>query len=668
MCNSNRLLKWVCGLFIFFLYLPGKLNAQPADSLYALLKSTRVDSVKAELLIRIAEDFQYSSVDSMEYYFHMADSLSSQARYEPGKADILRLKGILLFNKGKYDEGALSAYAALNRLYQLLPDHEKKLAASSQTPYEKKLLLKIADAANTVAQNRIAEAKYAEGLRVSMQVLKIRERLGPLKGLADVEFNIGLIHFAQLNYTESLEHHQASLRAAEKLGNKSYMSTSYTSIAAIYLERNELREAAENFNRALEFAKASGDKYALAEAYGHLGQLEEKRGHYPLSLSYSHAALQLYLEMGINFQYGYIFNNLARAHMQVLRYDSAEYYLAKSRTASSETGHLEYLKQAYEDWSRLDSLKGNYRQSLDHYKNYIRIRDSLLSKETDRKLVETKMQYRFDREQDSLQLEQAKKDVIAQQKVRRQRTLRNASLGGLALVLFFTGLVLRQRNKVKAEKRKSDALLLNILPVETAEELKATGAAVPCDFEQVTVLFTDFKDFTQASEKMSAQELVREINRHFSEFDRIISNYKIEKIKTIGDSYMAAGGLPVPSASHAIDTLQAALEIRDYMQEQQEKNRLAGKPVFSIRIGLHSGPVVAGIVGTKKFAYDIWGDTVNIASRMESSGEPGKVNISGATYELVRGKFNCRYRGKIPAKHKGEIEMYFVETGNTEPA
>ena len=219
----------------------------------------------------------------------------------------------------------------------------------------------------------------------------------------------------------------------------------------------------------------------------------------------------------------------------------------------------------------------------------------------------------------------------------------------------------KQKVIIEKEKQRSEDLLLNILPSEVAEELKAKGSADAKLFDEVTVMFTDFKGFTQISEKLSPTELVSEIDTCFKAFDNIISMYNLEKIKTIGDAYMCAGGLPVANNSHATDMVSAALEIQKFMFEHLKQRKREGKEIFEIRIGIHTGPVVAGIVGVKKFAYDIWGDTVNIASRMESSGEAGKVNISGSTYELVKDKFNCIYRGKIEAKNKGEIDMYFVE-------
>ncbi|MBK9107083.1 MAG: hypothetical protein IPM92_01545 [Saprospiraceae bacterium] len=215
------------------------------------------------------------------------------------------------------------------------------------------------------------------------------------------------------------------------------------------------------------------------------------------------------------------------------------------------------------------------------------------------------------------------------------------------------------------EKKKTDELLLNILPEETAEELKQTGIAKAKRYDSVTVMFTDFQNFTKTSEQLAPEELVQEINRYYIVFDNIISKYNIEKIKTIGDSYMCVGGLPAANESHACDIVLAALDFQKFMEKNKRELSALGLRYFELRIGIHTGPVVAGIVGIKKFAYDIWGDTVNIASRMESSGEIGKVNISGATYELVKDQFSCFYRGKIEAKHKGQIDMYFVEEKET---
>jgi class 3 adenylate cyclase len=213
---------------------------------------------------------------------------------------------------------------------------------------------------------------------------------------------------------------------------------------------------------------------------------------------------------------------------------------------------------------------------------------------------------------------------------------------------------------IETEKQKSDNLLLNILPNETAQELKETGTALPKHYKLATVLFTDFKNFTEIAEHLTPEELIEELNICFTAFDEICTRHNLEKIKTIGDAYMAVGGIPVANHTNPTDTIYAALEIVEWIQHRTKTRTQAGKLSWDLRIGVHSGEVVAGVIGKKKFAYDIWGDTVNLAARMESSGEVGKVNISGVTYTLVKDKFECAFRGKIEAKNKGEVEMYFV--------
>jgi class 3 adenylate cyclase len=218
----------------------------------------------------------------------------------------------------------------------------------------------------------------------------------------------------------------------------------------------------------------------------------------------------------------------------------------------------------------------------------------------------------------------------------------------------------KQKKMLEEEKEKTEKLLLNILPREMADELKNKGKAKARNYRQATVMFTDFKDFTKLAENYKPEDLVAELDSYFVKFDEIVNKYNVEKIKTIGDAYMAAGGVPIRNKSNAIDTTLAALEIQRAMQELKELKEQQGKKAWEIRIGLHSGDLIAGVVGIKRFAYDIWGDTVNVAAHMESSGEVGKVNVSETTYEAIAEFFITEYRGKVKAKNKGEIDMYFV--------
>ncbi|MFZ1687704.1 MAG: adenylate/guanylate cyclase domain-containing protein, partial [Flavobacteriales bacterium] len=327
---------------------------------------------------------------------------------------------------------------------------------------------------------------------------------------------------------------------------------------------------------------------------------------------------------------------------------------------------MELARMRYEAFQRL----GNSSEALAAHLEYRTLYDSLTSEAGRRKLIY--LDLREQQAADSLKARAQRKELQMEHEramTAEQGRKRIVIFAGIVVLLLAVGLWARLRytrrakRAIEKEKDRSENLLLNILPAEIAQELKDKGEAQARDIDNVSILFTDFKGFTSVSEQLSAQELVAEINTCFKSFDGIIARHGIEKIKTIGDSYMAASGLPAPTPDSARNIVLAALEMQAVMQGYQAEREAQGRPAFRMRAGIHTGPVVAGIVGVKKFQYDIWGDTVNTASRMESSGEPGQVNISEATYALVKDApdFIFTPRGKVQAKGKGELEMYFVE-------
>jgi len=309
-------------------------------------------------------------------------------------------------------------------------------------------------------------------------------------------------------------------------------------------------------------------------------------------------------------------------------------------------------------------------KALEYHERLTGIVDSLHAEEISKNLLQ--MEFQKQVAADSLaQLEKDRlvqlahaREVLANEK---QRNILIAS--GLFVLILAGGLwsrlsyVRKSKTRLQIEKDRSENLLLNILPEEIAQELKEKGRADARNFEKVSILFTDFKSFTEISSRLSPQDLVKEINTCFVAFDSIVGKYGVEKIKTIGDAYMAAGGLPIPHEDSVKNTVLAAMEMQAFISERKRDMSKQGLLAFEMRIGIHTGPVVAGIVGLKKFQYDIWGDTVNTASRMESKGEVSKVNISQSTYEWLKEdpSFSFLPRGKIAAKGKGEIDMYFVD-------
>jgi class 3 adenylate cyclase len=270
---------------------------------------------------------------------------------------------------------------------------------------------------------------------------------------------------------------------------------------------------------------------------------------------------------------------------------------------------------------------------------------------------------KYIQEKQLAKINQEKKDAVAKAELESSKSEKNMWAIGAGLSLLLLGFAAfsynqkrKDNRKIAEEKQKSDDLLLNILPYEVAEELKEKGKTSAKHYDEVSVLFTDFVNFTSTSEKLGVQEVLNELNVYFTEFDRIMERNGLEKIKTIGDAYLAVSGLPASNEQHAQNAVQAGLEILEFIEKRKTENTNA----LDIRIGIHSGPVIAGIVGVKKFAYDIWGDTVNTAARMEQNSQKGKLNISGSTYDLVKQKFSCEHRGKIDTKGKGALDMYFV--------
>jgi len=344
-----------------------------------------------------------------------------------------------------------------------------------------------------------------------------------------------------------------------------------------------------------------------------------------------------------------------------------EYY-KRARVIAEQMDDVKVeLTALYSDLSNAYAKNKDFSNAYTFKTLYSDFKDTLYNIETKKKLNQLQFDFELSKKEQELVLKEAK--------IKSEKQARIGVTIGLGLLLIIIFIVYRnylqkaKTNKIlDKQKAQIEYLLHNILPKQVASELQASGKSKPRHFEQVSVLFTDFKGFTAIADKLSPEQVVHELNECFMAFDNIMEKYNLEKIKTIGDAYMCAGNLPLPDPHHAYKIIRAALEIQAFMDMYNTRRAAHGQETWEIRIGVHVGPVVAGVVGKKKYAYDIWGSTVNIASRMESNCTPGRVNISADAYEHVKEHFECSNRGKIYAKNLGELEMYFVESEKPLPA
>lgn len=518
------------------------------------------------------------------------------------------------------------------------------------------------------------EDNYPQALGQLLKAEKIYDALDDSSAIIYLYYIYGILYLNYGHTEEAMNYLLKASNAYRKQGKWEDLSNNLSTLSMAYLEQGEpgkallsIKEAMEIRNK-MEWSALPDNNLYLAKIYVGIAAKLENEGNYAMAKDTMALALKEMSSIVQGFEKAndymgkvnsYI--TLGKIHLGLNRPVEANYYLKKCLDLALQTSNLIETRDSYLYLSKLYTKEGKTADAFANFRNYVLFRDSIANQNTTKEIAYLQMRYASEKQEAIAKALQEKKDAVATGELRRQRIVRNGFAGGFILMLLSAGVFFAQRNKIRSGKKRSDELLLNILPSQVAEELKATGSAEAKLFNDVTVMFTDFENFTQISERISPAELIREIDTLFKAFDRIISNHNIEKIKTIGDSYMCAGGLPVSNQTHATDIVNAAIEVQQFIQQYLQQRIEAGKDPFKIRIGIHTGPVVAGIVGSKKFAYDIWGDTVNIASRMESSGEAGKINISGTTYELVRDQYQCAYRGKIKAKHKGEVDMYFVE-------
>ncbi|MCF8448457.1 MAG: tetratricopeptide repeat protein [Taibaiella sp.] len=603
-----------------------------------------------------------------------------------------------LATKLKWDDGIAGAHGQMGSVCERQGNFPKALEhmKKSLEIYENQKNIKGVAAAlcniGIVYQN---QADNVRALEYLFKALKIDEEKGFRQYAANVTTNIGVIYLAQGDNAKALEYYQKAYEVYVSLSDKGGMQVASSNLGTLNQILKDYDKSLEYFGKALKLSHETGDLRSVGINWANLGNIYADKKDYATALPHFEMGQKILTEVGDKYPLAYVIMSIGQLYLTVARDTSSKPasragkininnelapgrylpivsmpagraallsaavdYLERALALSKEINTPNIIRDCYADLAKAYTLQGAYKKALDASNKLHEIKDSVFSQENKESLIKISMKNEYDRQRLADSLKTAEKEKIAAINLQKQKSYTYLGIAGVLLLVGFSFFIIKERGKSEKERKKSDGLLLNILPEEVAEELKSTGTTTAKHYDNVTVLFTDFVNFTQAAEQMNAQGLIDELHGCFKAFDEITSKYNIEKIKTIGDAYLAVAGLPTADPRHAENIVRASKEITAFMEDRLAK--MGSERTFAIRIGIHSGSVVAGIVGVKKFAYDIWGDTVNTAARMEQHGEAGRINISETTYNLVKDKFSCDYRGEVEAKGKGVMKMYFV--------
>ena len=563
----------------------------------------------------------------------------------------------------------------------------------------------MASALKNAGLNHYAKSEFKEVVNYWNQSLAVFREIGDPKGISNLLSNLGAVYQSKADYTTALEYNIESLKYAELSGDTSRIATSLINIGTIYAD-DELThdKAQETFKEVLEVSKNLNRADITGTTYNNIGELLFSQSKPKEALPYFEKAYDEFESLGIS-NTPYVLNYISKIHEQLGDYDLAltyadrAYQVAESvdskiemsqaaitrgeiykKQLNSEKSIQSYqeaeqiaslletnneLSESYEGLAQIYAQQGNYQRAYSYQLKNNQVDEEIRSSENDE--IINNLRFQLDLEQKEKEIEILNRDnALKEAEIAQADTAQKLFLALGAFLLTIIGGITylyrysRKSNQLISEERnRVEKILLNILPKDTADELQQKGYVEAKRFDQTTVLFTDFKGFTVFSERLSAEEMVKSIDFYFSKFDEIIGRYNLEKIKTIGDAYMCAGGLPTKNSTNAKDAVLAGLEILSFVKTVSLTPPVGIQPL-EVRIGINTGRTVAGIVGTKKFQYDIWGSTVNIASRMESACEIGKINISDNTYQLIKDDIACNYRGEIEVKNGLKLKMYYV--------
>lgn len=502
--------------------------------------------------------------------------------------------------------------------------------------------------------------------------LSIHERRQDTLGLASVHNNLSLVYYDQHDYDEAFRHARISMALEKKEGDPRRLHSSLNNLAIIFEHTGPIDSAIYYHQQALEMAHEINNPYSIGLSLSNLGNNYAINNQLDLAESTLMEALRIRDSLGYHRGLAYTHNRLASLYLQKNQLEKSQAHAIKSLENAQSASEVKVIRMAYERLMEVAEKKNDPLNELKYLKLATELKDSILNESNTKEITQMMANYEFEKKQllDSIENAQTLREqsLLFEERLKVERNQRIIFMvTGVLLLVLAIGwwrrykFIMKASKIIQREKERSDELLLNILPAKVAEELKEKGNSEARVFEKVTVIFTDFADFTKKAQHLTATELVDELNVCFKAFDLIMEECGLEKIKTIGDAYLAAGGLN--GDSNVCDVIHAALEVKKFIMSRNEDPSIPAKAKFDMRVGINTGPVVAGIVGIKKFQYDIWGDTVNTAQRMEAACGLNKINISDNTYELIKDdpRYDFQCRGFVEVKGKGGMRMWYVE-------
>jgi adenylate cyclase len=522
--------------------------------------------------------------------------------------------------------------------------------------------LEIAKTLNNIGMAYKDWGRYDQAIEYMERSLLIRNNLNDKIGVSKTLNNIGLIYSDWQNYEQAIVNFRESLRIVEEIGEKDEMAIRLNNLGFVYYSRNQNETALFYFMRALEIYQQTNKQDQIALAYNNIGKVYLAQKKYDQAIAYIYPSLNIYKDLDRKPEKATVLANLGDIYRILGKTTQALQMLDSSTMIVNELNLRKQLQQNYLYYSEIYNDMQNYQESLDYFRKYSQLKDSIFSDEIIQQLSDFQIKYETEKKENEIQILRQNEEIQTLA-LKKQKTFRNSMLAVSLLlltiaVIIYTGLQRKKRDNliIASAMEKSDQLLLNILPSSIASDLKEMGRTDPKHFTNVSVCFLDIVDFTKKAALLDPGVLIDELNQIYTAFDNIIESCTCERIKTIGDSYMAVSGLPEPDTQHAEHIILACIEMIRFLRKRNANSSLK----WEVRVGVHSGDVVAGVVGVKKFIYDVFGDTINLASRLENNSEPMRINISEATYNLIKDEFEAQDRGEIEAKNMGRVRMYFV--------